>query len=34
MQLFGPKGIQYVPELTTESGDMISAENGNLILIV
>ena len=34
MQLFGPKGTQYVPELTTESGDIISTENGNLILIV
>jgi hypothetical protein len=33
MQIFGPQGIQYVPELTTESGNRISTENGNLILI-
>jgi hypothetical protein len=33
MQLFGPKGIQYVPELMTESGNLVTTENGNLILI-
>ena len=33
MQIFGPEGIQYVPELSTESGNIITTENGNLILI-
>ena len=33
MQIFGPKGLQYVPELVTESGISVTTENGNLILI-
>jgi len=33
IQIFGPKGTQYVPELVTESGNTITTENGNIILI-
>jgi len=33
VQLFGPLGQQYVPQLTTENGDFITTENGNTILI-
>jgi hypothetical protein len=33
IQIFGPQGTQYVPELVTESGNSITTENGNIILI-
>jgi hypothetical protein len=31
--IFGPVGIQYFPEITTESGDSIITEDGNFILL-
>ena len=33
VKIFGPLGTQYVPELVTESGDMLTTEDGNFILI-
>ena len=32
-QIFGPVGIQYLTQLTTEAGDYLIAENGNTLLI-
>jgi hypothetical protein len=31
--IFGPVGIQYVPQLTTEDGRILTTENGNIILL-
>jgi len=33
VKIFGALGTQYVPELITEAGDMLTTENGNFILI-
>jgi hypothetical protein len=33
VKIYGPTGIQYIPELTTESGDTLLTENGNTILL-
>ena len=31
--IFGPVGIQYVPQLTTEDGQLLTTEDGNIILL-
>ena len=31
--IFGPVGIQYVPQLTTEDGQILTTEDGNIILL-
>ena len=33
VKIFGALGTQYVPELITEAGDMLTTEDGNFILI-
>jgi len=33
IKIFGPIGLQYFPELTTESGDTITTEDGVIILL-
>ena len=33
VQIFGPVGTQYFPNLVTESGDLLSTEDGRLILL-
>jgi hypothetical protein len=33
VKIYGPTGVQYIPELTTESGDTLLTENGNIILL-
>ena len=33
VQIFGPLGQQYVPQIVTENGDYITTEDGNTILI-
>jgi hypothetical protein len=33
VKIIGPLGTQYVPELVTEAGDMLTTEDGNFILI-
>jgi len=33
VKIFGPTGTQYYPEITTESGDSLITEDGNLILL-
>lgn len=33
VKIYGPIGIQYIPELATESGDTLLTENGNTILL-
>jgi hypothetical protein len=33
VKIYGATGIQYVPELTTESGDTLVTEAGNIILV-
>ena len=33
VKIYGPTGIQYIPELTTESGNTLLTEDGNTILL-
>lgn len=33
VEIFGPVGTQYVPQLTTESGDILTTENNNIIIL-
>jgi len=33
VKIYGPTGIQYIPELITESGDTLVTEAGNIILV-
>ena len=33
VKIFGPLGTQYIPYITTESGDSLTTEDGNFILI-
>ena len=33
IKIYGPIGLQYFPEITTESGDSITTEDGTLILL-
>jgi hypothetical protein len=31
--IYGPIGITYVPQLTTENGQILTTEDGNIILL-
>jgi hypothetical protein len=33
VRIFGPLGIQYIPQLITEDGNILITEDGNIILL-
>ena len=33
VRIYGPLGQQYIPQITTESGDILTTENGEIILL-
>jgi len=33
VHIYGPVGIQYVPELTTEDGQVLTTEDGNILIL-